>query len=85
MPNKLTKTEMESLKALLHKAIRCEQLIVFVPPSMTNTGMASLDSVVSFAENGPAIQLNLEDPIVSAAMNNRFRTPNGEDPAERPS
>lgn len=62
MPKKMTRTEMECLQVLLHKAIRCEQLIVFVPSSMTNTGEASLDSVVSFAENGPAIQLNLEDP-----------------------
>lgn len=55
----MTETERECLQTLLDKAIRCEELIVHIPPS--NCGCARLEVVTSWCENGTAIQLDLED------------------------
>ena len=61
MSERMTETELKCLLPLLDKAIRCQQLIVFLPPKVANREHASLDSVVSVSQNGLAIQLNLQD------------------------
>ena len=55
----LTQTELNILNSLLNKALKNEQLTIYVPSSMTKSGIDSLDSVASFNMNGNAIQFNI--------------------------